>query len=301
MAIHYATGTAADGHAALRAVGTFASGTLGWTEDVWTTGGGESRLHLHKGTMYWSLWAEVGTGTEWCGDTELSWYGRMCTGYDSGAAVDAQPGQQPGSSFCNLIGDGVDLTWHAYGGTGADGDYVHMVVERGAGAVGTLHMGVLSPSWVGGVNGGQFLAANQRGPTSVGYFFEAAAASQHYLRADIDGAAAPAYLRASAHAQRPVSAANIDPAVRGIGQSAASGTTPLWPLHCWLNRPDSYYSVGGTFPGIRECRLDLLTAGQELTLGAAVWQVWPAIKRGPGAAEVKCDHSGWRGFAYRKS
>jgi hypothetical protein len=300
MAIHYATGTAADGHAALRAVGTFATGTLGWTEDLWTTDGSVSRLHLHTGTMHWSLLAQVGTGYDWCGDTELSWYGRMCTGYDSGAAWSAQPDTQTRSTFCNLIGAGVDLTWHAYGGTGADGDYLHCVIERGAGRVGTLHMGSLAPNWVGGTNGGQFLAMNQRRPTDpsdMPYFFAPASFSEHHLRADIDGAASPAYRRPATG----VVAARIDAAVRDIGQSAASGTTPLWPLHCWLSRPDSHYSVGGTFPGIRECRLDLLTAGQELTLGAAVWQVWPAIKRGPSAALVMCDHSGWRGFAYRKS
>jgi hypothetical protein len=299
MAIHYATGTAADGHAALRAVGTFATGTLGWTEDHWSTDGTNSRLHLHSGSMHWSLYAELTHDGSCGGANVLGWHIRLATGYSSGADWDDQPGTASGNNFTNCVGAGTDLTWHAYGGTGDDGNYLHFVLEAGAGVVATIHLGVLSPQWIGGANGGQFASANavryQRQPRAPfqGYAYSFGRAA---VRADIDGAASPNY-RELDRADKGYNAHTV----REVGQSAASATTPLWPIYIILHRPDSYRSVAGVVPGLRECRLDLLSPGAELTLGADVWQVWPVLKRGASATITDCADSGWLGCAYRKS
>jgi hypothetical protein len=300
MAIHYATGTAADGHAALRAVGTFATGTLGWAEDHWSTNGTNSRLHLHSGTMHWSLYAQL-TSTGSCGGASpLGWHVRLATDYSAAAAWDAQPGISTAADFSNTVGSGADLTWHAYGGSGAAGDYLHFVLEAGAGVVATIHLGVLSPQWIGGANGGQFAAANaQHYPSAPRAPFQPHAYSfgGALVRADIDGAAAPNYRQLTYPGDKAYGAHTV----RWVGQSAASATTPLWPIYIILNRPDNYRSVAGVVPGLRECRLDLLSPGAELTLGSDVWQVWPAVKRGPASLVTSCADSGWLGVAYRKS
>ena len=310
MTIHYATGTAADIHDMLAELSGFATGTLGWVQDEYSTSvGGDpdvTRLHLHDGGRHWSMQTYIASSIHSFGavaSPTVELY--CCAGYDAAQNFDAQPGTHTQRTAATQI-DGTAMTWHAYGGSGAHGDYLHWVCEVRDARVASIHLGALHPNWVGGTNGGHYAAAAAaRRLTRVGMPFrsERHGYGDDHLRADIDGAASPHYMDWDDGELRAYDADRT----RDLGVSSVNAQTPLWPLYVVAERPDNHRSLLGVVPGIRECRLNLLSPGDELTLGSSpqeVWQVWPVLRRGdilrlddtPGS-----EHTGWYGFAYRKS
>jgi hypothetical protein len=315
MTIHYATGTAADAHAWLDAIRTFATGTLGYTEDTWSSSGGISRLHLHN-TAGEHLSCDLRSRT--FGGTALALGLARATGYASGSAWDAQTGTS-GLSYASHLG-GSSLTYHLFGGTSTDGDWCHAVLETAAGVFASAHFGSLvkAGTWTGGAycDGMRWLTG-QSNVYSLHVPFVSVGANNDRggIRADLDGATAPKWWpwgtsSGGADANSTTYAATlvnrgdaygpVDAWLTALSPNALNGRTVLWPIAVYAPRPSSYWSHLGDIGGLRACSMEQLAAGEEITLGSETWMVFPARAKGAVAALNTTD-TGWIGYAYRKS
>jgi len=317
MGIHYATATAADAHAWLDAIRTFATGTLGWTEDTWSSSGGISRWHGHN-TSGEHITADLRSRTL-AGQTDLALGIACATAYNSGADWDAQTGIS-GLAYATDLG-GSSMAYHLFGGTGSDGEYCHAVLELASGVFASVHFGSLDKAdtftggawcdaayWVSGAGASWSLHHWPWVMVSAQTSYRGA------LRADLDSAVAPKWWgfgNVSIGSQGDAIATNAIPYTAGgpsdywaqaQSPSELNGRTILWPVTCYGPRPSLYWSALGQIPGVRTCSMELLDAGEEITMGSDVYLVFPARAKGsafiPGSGGAD---SGWLGFAYRKS
>lgn len=335
MTIHYATGTAATAHQILSAIRGFMVTTLGWSEDHWSSDGNISRLHCHLGAEQHASW-DCRTHLD-RGLTAPRIGLFRCTGYDSGLAWDAQPGSHAyiaggggGDTakycFANGLLDGSMAYW-LFGGTGADGDYCHVVIERLPAQYVSIHCGELAKrcaftggSFCDGTNL-QFLvdeptqSANDHTPFgSCLCFWNGAENDGGWIRADLDGAPAPNW-QSFQDVKTPVSqnmgsvygctvVSIVDRYVVDIGSSALNMQSVLWPISVFAPRPEGYYSALGNIPGVRKIDLEYIAPQQTLDHGAEVWMAFPATSRTnspPSWAAGPVRTSGFFGYAYRRA
>jgi hypothetical protein len=74
-----------------------------------------------------------------------------------------------------------------------------------------------------------------------------------------------------------------------------TGRTPLQHIQIRVQRADNFYTPIGEVPNIRFLNMTRYVAGEEFTLGADTWKVFPWIKQGGTAP-----HSQQFAFAYKK-
>lgn len=78
-----------------------------------------------------------------------------------------------------------------------------------------------------------------------------------------------------------------------------SGTTTLFPLNIYIERASSFFSPIGVVPGIRFCNMRNFQPGDEFTVGADTWKVFPWVRKGEGSGTN--EFSGNRAFAFLKT
>lgn len=332
MSIHYATGTATTAHQILAAIRGFMVTTLGWNEDHWSSDGNISRFHCHLGSDQHASW-DCRTNTDrWATTPRIGLF--RCTGYDSELAWDAQPGSHvyvssPDSpSYClaNGLLDGSMAYW-LFGGTGADGDYCHAVIERLPAQYVSIHCGELKKicTFTGGsfcdCANVQFLDDEPSGlhsqsdhfPFGRGMCIWNGAKHGGWIRADLDGAAAPNW-QSFQDVKTPLAAntsnthcsawAIVDRFVVDIGSSALNMQSVLWPISVYAVRPEDYYSAIGDIPGVRKVDLEYIAPQQTLDHGSEVWMAFPALSRTsspPSWLLGPVRTSGFFGYAYRRA
>lgn len=292
----------------------------GWTIDAWADYLGGKALCVNRSGCY-ATFRTIPTGGTGVGvgSDPAPFIGVLGhTGY-SGAATPGNLAEASPELLSNAMA-GPYVGYDFFEGVGADGPYVHVVVETQAGIFKHFGSGVLNREGV--FTSGQYLHAarwhyndspsssypisnpDYANPAHHTPFDARASYAGTYVRADVDGAS-PNWmggnnLGGGFSQNGGGSSSALDAAtLRGpylAGASALTGRTPLWPLWLLGRRPSNLGSPLGYPPDLRFIRMDNYNPKDVLTLGTDQWKVFPLIRKNGATGEP---NSGVYGYAYR--
>ncbi len=315
----YETGTASSATDLLDKLRIFATAN-GWTQNFFgarTTGSGQA-LQLTKGSMAATFIADTAAGTSADPGTYLGAYQHAT--YNAGNGTESQA---DASLKCYTNGmSGPYSAYHFVSGAESGSDYLYVVVEVSAGTY--KHVGVGKLVGLGALTTGAFafacrwsysssqvddlLSTHHSWPFDHGENNNRAGAGTQ-VRADCDGIVPRWYdfngglsygnrggggVRVVGNNLGNLRGTVYGPAVPGA--SALTGRAVLTPCLVYGERGSNLASMLGFPPGIRWAKLDYLTPGDILTLGADQWKVFPVIRKNGSAGQV---NSGTYGYAYK--
>lgn len=313
----YQTGTAATLDDLLDLLRAFVAAN-GWTVNYWSgVGGGASAiLQIAKGTQYVNLAAYSRSATNFRGvaGSYTDHYLRISgsRGYDAGLAWNLQPGAYTTYTTNTSWLTGPLAAYHFF----ADADYVHVVVEQIAGAFRHFHFG--RAELIGGVLAADYVTGME--PNHAASYCWQETISQHHfpfnsdvsfaggyfsrLYSDVDTAGWRHFNYAWTALQRayginrtlgPWSGLMANPQPNDF-----NGGQILLPIHLFVERASSLYTHIGTVRDLRYINIQQLQPGQEITLGADTWKVFPWHEKHPWNTNDGLPSSGYYGWAYRK-
>lgn len=80
-----------------------------------------------------------------------------------------------------------------------------------------------------------------------------------------------------------------------------SGQVALGTIEFDIFRIGGFWSPSGSFPNVRYLNMERFNPGQEITVGADVWKVFPMCRKGGGTYEGNADYSNNHAYAFRKT
>lgn len=295
----------------------------GWTQNYFgarTAGAGQA-LQLTKGAQAVTFIADTAAGNT---NNPGPYFGAYS--HNTYSAGNGTENQAQGSAKCyaNAM-PGPFQAYHFVTGAERGADYLYVIVEVTAGTY--KHAGVGKLVAMGALNTGAFAfgsswSYNPSSTNDISNLFSTwhaipfdsaeeisrpGPATQ--IRADSDGVTPRWYdsygsgsfggrfgggFRATNSSLGNKRGTVLGPVQRGL--SAMTGRALLVP--CWVygERASSLASLLGYPPGIRWVRLDNLTPGDILTLGADQWKVFPIIRKNGAVGQV---NSAGYGYAYK--
>lgn len=311
----YQSASASDANDLLDKLRLFVEGA-GWTVDFWGDYLGGKALCVNRAGHYATFRAVPtgGTGVGTGADPAPFVSVRAHNGYTAAPAPGTVAQASP-ELWTNAMA-GPFVGYDFFEGDGADGPYVHVVVETTAGVFKHFGSGVLNRE--GEFSTGQYAHSsrwnyndspsnnNISTPDYTGHRvpFDVRGSNEGtYVRADVDGVS-PNWLGGNnlhgGYSQNNGGSSLTDVAtLRGpylAGASALTGRTQLWPLWCLGRRPSQLASPLGYPPDMRFIRLDYYNPKDILTLGTEKWKVFPVIRKNGALGEP---NSGLYGYAYR--
>lgn len=274
----YQTGTASGTTDLLDKLNAFAVAN-GWTLNRRDS----DSLSISKGTVYQNLW-EDGTQIKM----------RLATGYDSGAAWNAQPGGNPWTQMSREM-SGSFAQYHFF----ADGDYLYIVVEVDPGLFKHLAFGVINKC--AAYDGGEFscvvILDNNSRPHGLfscsddaanGVIYQAMNTlrlnnvdAQPEWRQLNTNLAETAFIVKSSEFYFAAAGRN-DYYKDWIDNSPNTATqqTILIPVHLFVERSSSLYSPAGYFDDLRLVNMDGINPGESKMIGSNEWLFFPVWKKG---------------------
>lgn len=201
------------------------------------------------------------------------------------------------------------------------GTYLHLVVEAQPGSFRHIGAGVIAKAGV--VNSGAYAFggrwyydANYVNSIASGYHsipWDSSRSQNGWIgtvvRADKDGGGPANCSIVDASSQTGAllggwagfvnSGDHAGPVVHSLmrqGPSSLTGRSPLIPAPVAVFRPSGFVSLVGAAPDVRFVRIDNLTPGEAVTLGADTWRVFPIVRKN---GLVGQENSGVFGYAYR--
>lgn len=295
----YETGVANSPSDLLDKMRVFAAAN-GWTVNRWQNG---NELCLQLGVQYVNVNAQDGNDL-------IVLYGS--TGYDGGAAWNAQPGTS-NSIHCNGMA-GPYAAYHLF----SDGaNYIHCAAEVSAGLFRHVVFGGIEKT--GAFTGGAYVDAVHWDGAPIyidnpdderhSVLFDNNALRDYFwgygggrLRADIDGLVDKwwAFDRNSTYrASGGIRSGGLLDWLSDRSPNTFNALTPLFPIYIHVKRPDagSKWSILGTVRDLRFCDITHIDPGATLTIGSDDWMIFPIVQKNGGTDEP---NSGTYGYAYRK-
>lgn len=290
MAYQENTGNSPDD--AIDKIATFAAAN-GWTIHTNTLAVSNRTLVLRKSGDYLQIWNEDNATiniTGFIGYDPLLTYSQQ-SGY-AGVYAQASAGVGPYSQLY-LLADT------------SPSEHVHVVIEAASGIVSHLSFGALDP--LGIWTGGTYFDATWWDPTYFDAYKWRADSSPLFdcygnpvfvgaVRCDIpaDGHSntwAPLDRDAAFRVRTGLYGATADSS-DGHGYLTTqcyhrndppfSGQVTLGTVRCDVIRPGGFWSPIGTYPNVRYLNMARYVPGQEITVGAEVWKVFPMRRKGVG-------------------
>jgi hypothetical protein len=302
----YETGTATDTTDLIDKLIAFAT-TNGWTVNTPASG----RVFTKGGLFF---------GLQW-GVSTVNVAG--ATGYNAGAAWNAQPGASGTQPLSNDMA-GPFNSYHFFTDTAPD--YLHVVVEKTPGVYKHFMFGQLVKH--GTFTGGEYIGAVYWHPTNVssvvtpnypnntyhalpfdGAASNAPAANRSSVRADIDSKTDNWMLFQSAnsyngnHAKGAIRASTILEALQERTPNQFNQITPLLPMMIAAERPSTVTSPLGYVPDMRLVNVSNIDPGAVVTIAGIEWLVFPLIQKTQtfNVSGSTVPSSGTYGFAYRRN
>lgn len=322
----YQTGTALHIDDLLAQLSTFAQAN-GWTQNKVVAGSGDgasSELYLSKGASFFifdaqlTVGANVYHGVNQILDHPFLWiYG--ATGFDGGAAADAQPGTAKDQVQTNWLLPNM-TAYHFF--TDSTKTYLHVVVEVTANEFRHFHVGLLDK--IGVFDGGEYVTGTSpiQNITQIdqpGYFqdgqpFTLAGSTNtfQFLRANIDGfnwkignstTTAEGWRPPLRHQGQGEPLDNFMDTVfttRLAQPNTFNTTVILFPIPCHIVRSATQWTPVGKPFDMRCCNIKNVTPGALITFGADEWLIFPHVFKKDPATRDDLPNSGFLGWAYLK-
>ncbi|MAO60883.1 MAG: hypothetical protein CL549_16130 [Alcanivorax sp.] len=313
----YETGVATDVIDLLAKIRSLAD-DLGWTIDRHDPA--ELALH-HADAGYFTLRAtpeEDDIQTNWDPGPSISIWGH--TGFDAGAAHNAQPGSSGGEYGRTNALRGPFAAYHLFGTT----QYIHCVIEIVPGEFGHFHVGRLDKT--GAYTGGEYVTGTRWDYYLAGTSYHNDASSNQHavpfdgvsyygpgqgaVRLDADGYTgewgAFKYIGSDSQAWGPLRL--LDNHSRSpyshywvSTPNTVNALSPLAPILVAFLLRDTKTFLAGAPADLRIVNMRNLTPGETITIGTDEWLCFPIKKRGLERYGPEHEvNSGIFGFAYRK-
>ncbi len=293
--------------------------TRGWTSSMSQASGAGWRAHLSKGSVYANFLASRDNDAAWASNVantlNFALHLYLGTGYNSGAAFNAQAGGPVGSGtsntvgICAVTGSGA-ITSYQFLDDGADN--IVVVIERTPGVFRYLAWGTITKfgSWTGG----EFFCGSSPGYYASTFFEPGAYSSacpfatgggistsghNAFLRADVD-AFTGKWLSCGSSAtvvfgytgkygssgikgdndSPPEDVPNLSLAAQLKLHNTLDGRVITLPITLYGNRDGGGYSALGEVPSLRLCRASEIggaSVGSDLPIGSDTWRVFPGF------------------------
>lgn len=304
----YETGVAADSTDFLAKLHAFAVAN-GWTSHRNTS----TDSCLSKGELYQNINLSTNINMQ------------AATGFDSGAAYNAQPGRALETQVA-LYTTGSFSAYHLF--TNATGDYIHAVIEVDSNWFRHLCFGILHKCSV--YTGGEYTAAVHQvtghswvSTDCLALFSQQtlSTGSEDYrtgsIRGVFDGISNPwmSMNNYNQHSSRIGIGTDNNSSIifnagsaykewchfyrdwRVLSPNTINEQITFAPIHFFAQRANELWSPMGHVMDVRTCVMDNYTPSQEVLIGNDVWMVFPGSSKSDSySADTSYNH----GYAYRK-
>lgn len=329
----YQTGTATDSADLLDKLRAFLLAN-GWTIEAWRFRIAQTTwrwLAVSKSGFFFNFAVDLSAvSTRFPSNNHIRT--RWATSYASGSDFQAQPGGAGSAAggdilCCDIVGPYT--AYHFFEGVGASGPYAYAAVQIGAGEFRHFGVGVLDRA--GTYTGGEFafgtvwtaetaVISDSTSQFHMIPFDSSSSASEVSPSAtctsvrcvesgaggEVVGYGSPPtgrLLRCGGWMSHRTGQSSVARGSLGFefyraGPTTVVGLAPLIRVQCHAERSSGMCSFIGEPPGFRHIRVDFLNPGDEITLGAEVWKVFPYIRKG---TTPNIRSSGNIGIAYRRS
>lgn len=312
----YETGTATDVSDLLTKLSTFLAGA-GWTINKDAVQGSGRWLSVQKGSdLFLNFISDPAAGSSPNPGPYIYLYG--ATSYNGGAAYTAQPNTSAQCSTNKMTG--AFTSYHFFEGD----DYIHIVVELGAGFFRHIHGGTCEKicTFTGGTYvQGTNIYTNGNQPSSPGGRFtmnpwqnvNSSQGSRGSFYANIDGAAEWFTGKSTGttgtrladgvagNSSTGLETNGLDAELFKRTPNATNGLTPLLPITIMPEKNSGLWNILGRVKDVRNCSMLNMQPGDTITIGSDEWLCFPWHARTTTTGDSTSEKSGYFGFAYRKN
>lgn len=242
---------------------------------------------------------------------------RASTGIDTGVAVSSQPGVSTQEAVMNC--QAGPFTNVFFFGANTPSEHIYTVVDGGS--VGLRHMAIGELTKIGAYTGGTFFDAMN---ISTSSFYNATVSSSYHhvmfdsatssnnglrgaVRIDADGLTSNyAPMTAATDTTNKVTnggmrASRTEEGFYNSSVNSWSGVTPLQPIKVRFERDSDFFSEIGIVPNLRFVNMSRWAPGDEFTIGADTWKVFPWWRQGTRpSGDTTTSYSNQYAFAYLK-